>query len=49
MRSMVEGELLKLGAPASLPLHHPSGGPPPPAGEEVQVRTPHAMTIILRG
>ena len=37
MRSMVEGECRERGVVALLPLHHPSGGPPPPTGEEGQL------------
>jgi hypothetical protein len=33
MRSMVEGAFRKLRVLAP-PLHHPSGGPPPPTGEQ---------------
>jgi len=35
MRSMVEGAHLSMLA-ALAPLHHPSGGPPPRTGEELQ-------------
>ena len=34
MRSTVEGVFRERRELALLPLHHPSGGPPPPTGEE---------------
>ena len=34
MRSMVEGAMPEAPLSEVFPLHHPSGGPPPPTGEE---------------
>jgi hypothetical protein len=46
MQSMVEGYVPQALRKPRVPLHHPSGGPPPPMGEELSELEHHARPAI---